>query len=70
MKLRVDHEVSLGPFLYRQFLTFRGGNSWFFKKECMGNLNMFFMPKRLNSQDCQKGKKNQVLNEMLERAFH
>lgn len=43
MELRVDHEVSLGPLLYRQFLTFRGGNAcfFFFKKEYMGNLNMF-----------------------------
>lgn len=42
MKLRVDHEVSLEPFLYRQFLIFRGGHTWFKKKkECMGNLSMF-----------------------------
>lgn len=33
MKLRVDHEVSLEPFLYRQFLIFRGGHTWFKKKK-------------------------------------
>lgn len=43
---------------------------FFFKKRIYGELEHVFMPKRWNSQDCQKGKKNQVLNEMLERAFH
>lgn len=62
MKLRVDHEVSLEPFLYRQFLIFRGGHTWFKKKKRMyGELEHVFMPKRWNSQDCQKGKNNQVL---------
>lgn len=41
MKYEVKGRPCLGAFLYRQFLTFRGGNSWFFKKECMGILNMF-----------------------------